>query len=278
MPDRDVSAVLPIHASAGVEELDAALASLRTQTVPLQEVVLVVDGAVGGGLRDVVSRDADRGWVRLVELPVNGGPGVANQAGLEAARCAWVLKADADDLSEPDRAAVLLGAAEEGCLDVVGSAMWEFDVDPARPSRIRRVPLTHAEIRARMRWNNPMNHPTVLYRRDLALRVGGYPSWRSMEDYALFMRLMVSGARFGNLPSPTVRFRADRAMRARRSGLTEHAAYEVAIRRELRSLLGVGRWSSGAVMGLRLAARAAPPAVIGAVSNTLLTRQGDAAS
>jgi hypothetical protein len=117
-----------------------------------------------------------------------------------------------------------------------------------------------------------MNHPTVVFRRDLALAVGGYPHLRSMQDYALFIDLMAAGARFGNVAESMVRFRADDSMRARRSGVRRHWRHEIEVRRRLASLPEVGPVSSRAVLLGRLAARASPTRLVTGVSNAVLTR------
>jgi glycosyltransferase involved in cell wall biosynthesis len=169
-----------------------------------------------------------------VALPVNGGAGVANQAGLAAATGAWIAKADADDLLVPDRFARQVAALRATGADLCGAAMWEFDEDPAHPVRLRSNPVDHDAIARRMRFNNPVNHPTVVYRRGLALDVGGYPTMRFMQDYDLFARLLAGGARMTNLEEPLVLFRAGDTMRRRRSA-KGYLRLELDLQRRLRS-------------------------------------------
>ena len=101
---------------------------------------------------------------------------------------------DADDILLPHRFETQLAALQETGADLCGAAMWEFDDDPERPTRLRTNPATHEAIARRMRINNPINHPTAMYRRELALRAGGYPTMRFMQDYDLFARMLVDGA------------------------------------------------------------------------------------
>lgn len=266
--DERTSAVLPVHAAVPPQHLCEALDSLRAQTRPVDEIVVVEDGPLGHGLRAVLDGVPDLVRVRL---ETNRGAGVANQAGLEAARHPWIVKVDSDDISEPHRVERLLAVARERTLDVVGASLAEFADDPTRPGRIRRMPIEHDEIRRRMLWNNPINHPTVLYRRESALAAGGYPPLRSMQDYALFISMMSAGARFGNVDEVLVRFRADPGMRGRRSGIGRHGRNELEIARLLR-LSPMGRPVLGrAVLAARLLARLAPTGVVTAGSNVLLT-------
>ena len=54
----------------------------------------------------------------------------------------------------------------------------------------------------------PDQPPDRVYRRALALEVGGYPAMRFMQDYDLFARMLAGGARMTNLDEPLVLFRA----------------------------------------------------------------------
>lgn len=270
--DWRTSGLLPVHADVAPEHLNEALASLWAQTLPLDEIVLVEDGPLIPALDAVVDHAIESGG-RLVRVRLgsNGGAGVSNQAGLEAASHPWIFKMDSDDISTPDRLETLMRAARERDLDVVGGAMAEFSSESARPDRTRRVPVEHEEIRSRMRWNNPMNHPTVLFRRDLAQAAGGYPPLRSMQDYGLFIAMMAAGARFGNVEDVVTLFRADAAMRSRRTGLRRHWRNELAISRALAQLPGTTALNRSIILTARLTARSMPTRLIAGVSNLVLT-------
>jgi glycosyltransferase involved in cell wall biosynthesis len=238
-----VSALMPIHAGAPVAAVREALASLDRQSRPADEVLLVEDGPLTLD-HDVLLEGyaASRPGVVRLRLETNQGAGVANGAGLRAATGTWIAKVDADDILLPHRFETQLAALAEAGADVCGSAMWEFDECPEQPSRLRSNPGDHDAIARRMRFNNPINHPTSMFRRELAIRVGGYPTMRYMEDYDLFARMLVDGARMMNLSEPLVLFRAGEGMLQRRSGRS-HLALERQLQRNLRSygLVGGGR-------------------------------------
>lgn len=271
MSDARTSAVLPVHAAVPGEQLRASLDSLVAQTRPVDEIVVVEDGPLGPDLLAVL--DELPALVR-VRLRTNQGAGIANQEGLVAAKHPWIVKADSDDLSEPHRVERLVETATERSLDVVGASIAEFVDDPTEVCRVRRMPIEHEEIRRRMVWNNPINHPTVLFRRDVALEAGGYPDLRSMQDYGLFIKMMTVGARFGNVDEVLVRFRAGPDMRGRRAGLRRHGRNELAIHRLLRSSPMWRPVRGRVVLAARLAARAAPTGVLTRMSNAVLTTRG----
>lgn len=291
-----VSVVLPVHAGVAPSAWAAALKSLAAQTRCPHEIVVVADGPLPAELERCVEECLARPAsgpcavgpgevlaVRWVRLPVNRGAGVANQAGLEAALGTWVAKADSDDVNLPERLAVQLAALAPGGsaygVDVLGAAMWEVDESDGVPSgagqaprRLRAQPLGHDAIAARMRWNNPVNHPTVVFRREAALAAGGYGDLRYMQDYDLFARMLRDGARFANLPDPLVLFRSGRALRARRTG-REFLRREVDLQRRLVGYGVVGRASAARNVVVRGGFRLLPDRATAAVYDHLLARR-----
>jgi len=230
-----VSVLLPVHAGVRPEHLRRALESISEQTRPPDEVVVVEDGPLTDDLHAVLAEHkAKRPGVVSVALPENLGAGVANMAGLKRATGDWIVKADADDVNVPERVERQLAYALASGADVVGAAMLEFDGDENAPIARRAHPLTHDEISVRMRMNNPVNHPASMYRRSVALDVGGYSDMRYMQDYDLFARMLVNGARFANMSDALVLFRADSGMFRRRASHSMNEC-ERRLQRNLRS-------------------------------------------
>jgi hypothetical protein len=126
--------------------------------------------------------------------------------------------ADADDISLPNRLIDQRFKLLAHDLDLIGSAMEEFDSLSGKTLGVRRPPESHADISRVMRTRNPFNHPSVMYRRKAALSAGGYRNLPLLEDYDLWARMLRGGARLGNAPETLVRFRGGpEALRRRRS-------------------------------------------------------------
>lgn len=214
------SVLMSVYRGEKPEFLDAAFQSLRASTLPLPEVVLVEDGPLPDTLHRIVERHQTALNLRRVALPRNVGLGLALTEGLKQCRHEWVARFDTDDLIVSDRFArqAAFIATTPG-IDVFGGWIWEFDTDPAEPSgRLRRVPESHEAIRAYAKTRNPFNHMTVMFKRDLALSLGGYRDEHLYEDYALWVRMIQAGARTANLPVVLVNARAGAGMYARRGG------------------------------------------------------------
>lgn len=76
--------------------------ALDAQTFQQWEWLIVNDGSTDPAALAVLARyRAADPRIRVLDLPRNGGPGAARNAGVQATQTAWVLFLDADDLLEP---------------------------------------------------------------------------------------------------------------------------------------------------------------------------------
>lgn len=219
MPEK-LSLLLPVWAGDRPDHLTAAFTStVQAQTRRPDQVVLVCDGPVPPALADRIAELAAGSPVPVdvVALARNVGLGPALDAGLRACLHDVVARMDADDVSEPHRFAVQMPIVEAGH-DLVGSGLIEFGRDPDDVVGVRTPPVAARDIRARARFADPFNHPTVVYRRDLVRAVGGYTDFALMEDYLLWAKMLLAGARVANVAEPLVRYRVGEGAYARRGG------------------------------------------------------------
>ena len=96
-----VSAVVPCWRSGPT--IRRALASIAAQTARPAEVLLV-DDASGDGTLDTLhalAAEHPSGWVRVLSLEHNAGPGGARNAGWDHATQPWIAFLDADDAWHP---------------------------------------------------------------------------------------------------------------------------------------------------------------------------------
>ena len=94
----DVTAVIPCW-NAG-DTLLEAVASVRAQTLPVAEIVVVDDGSTEAATREVLAALANEAGVRVLRQP-NAGLPAARNAGFSAATTENVVPLDADDRLHP---------------------------------------------------------------------------------------------------------------------------------------------------------------------------------
>jgi GT2 family glycosyltransferase len=215
---------------------DAVLSSTTGQTRPPAEVVLVQDGPVPDALAAEIKDLAASLPMPVVhlELPANVGLGPALDAGLAASSHEIVARMDADDVSVPERFERQVALIEAGA-DIVGSGLLEFGASVDEVVGRRTPPTDPDEIRRVIRFRDPFNHPTVVYRRSAVLAAGGYTDMALLEDYLLFTRMVEAGAAPANLPEPLVYYRVGAGAYARRGG-TALLRSELRLQRRFREL------------------------------------------
>jgi GT2 family glycosyltransferase len=214
----------------------AFVSSVHEQTRRPAQVVLVQDGPVEQALETEIEGLVAESPVPVtrVRLADNVGLGPALDAGLAASDHEIVARMDADDVSLSDRFEKQLPLVEAGA-DIVGSGLWEFGETVEDVVGRRTPPTDPDEIRRVIRFRDPFNHPTVVYRRSAVLAAGGYTDMALMEDYLLFTRMVAGGAVPANLAEPLVHYRVGDGAYARRGG-TALLRSELALQRRFRAL------------------------------------------
>jgi glycosyltransferase involved in cell wall biosynthesis len=203
------------------------------QTLRPAQVVIVRDGPVRPELAACLDELAAGSPVpvTLVPLPRNGGLGPALDRGLAASHFDVIARMDADDVAMPHRFEVEVPLIRDA--DIVGGGLLEFVGDTDNIVGERVPPTDPSQIQRYARMHDPFNHPTVIYRRQAVLAVGGYGDLPLMEDYALFARMLQHGARAVNVAEPLVYYRVGATSFKRRGGL-DLLRSELRLQREFR--------------------------------------------
>lgn len=195
-----VSVILPVHNAAAT--LGAALDSLHAQTFRDFEIVAVDDGSADASAA-LLEHHAAR--VRLVRQPHLGLVAALNR-GIAEARGEFIARMDADDVCHPERFARQIAHLRSN--DGVGlvACRVRFGGDAAaaagylRHVEFSNAQLTHEQIALARFRESPLAHPSVVFRRSLTDRFGGYRAGSFPEDYELWLRWLEHGVRMEKLP------------------------------------------------------------------------------
>ena len=270
-----MSLLLPVWQRDRPDFLTEAFRStVVDQTRRPDHVVVVRDGPVAPELAACIAELARTSPVPVdvLELDRNVGLGPALDAGLEACKHDVVARMDADDISLPNRFAVQMPIVEAGA-DLVGAGLLEFGAG-ADDVVGSRVPPTGADaIRARARFADPFNHPTVVYRRDCVRSVGGYGDFALMEDYLLWAKMILAGARVANVAEPLVLYRVGAGAYRRRGGL-DQLRTELGLQRRLRAIGFTTRGQYVRNVAVRGGYRLVPESVRRVAYRRLVARHG----
>lgn len=204
-----VSVVMPAWNAAAT--VAAAVASVRAQTLHAWELIVVDDGSTDGTAAEIARAADGDARVRLLVRP-HGGIVPALEAGLAEARALLIARMDADDVMFPSRLERQVAYLEANPGIGVASCLVEFggDAVAARGYAVHVDwinSLVDPEEIARARFiDSPVAHPSVVFRRELLGRHGGYRAEAGPEDYDLWLRWMEAGVRFGKVTEVLMRW------------------------------------------------------------------------
>ena len=215
------SVLMSVYSKEQPEFLREAMESVFRQTVLPAEVVLVEDGPLTPALdAEIAKLQALHKEIKVVPLSVNSGLGRALDAGLNQCTYSLVARMDTDDVCRPQRFERQLEVMEEHPeIDVCGTWIDEFSDSTEHSISTRRLPEKHEDLVEFGKKRNPMNHMTVMFRKEKVIASGGYQHYPLFEDYYLWVRMMMRGCRFYTIQESLVDVRADLKMMARRGGL-----------------------------------------------------------
>lgn len=182
--------------------LNDCFKSLESQTRMAEQLVLVEDGPLSSELNEVIDRYRKVLKINSIKLPVNIGLAGALNEGLKYCAHNFVARMDSDDIARPDRFEKQLSFLEVNPhVSIIGSAVKIFEQKIDNIIGERCVPSENDEI-YRLLWTCPINHPTVVFKRDEIVSIGGYSSiLRRRQDYELWFRCAQNGLKFHNLQS-----------------------------------------------------------------------------
>jgi glycosyltransferase involved in cell wall biosynthesis len=189
-----ISVLMPVY--NGGAYLETAIASILAQSFADFELVVVDDGSTDRSCEIVNALAGADPRLRLLRK-ANSGISETLNLGLAEARGEWIARLDADDAMLPRRLERQLAFLEANP-DVVASGSYYDLINEAGERRITRYPLPRSrEELARYleaRELLTFTHPTMTYRRDLAMALGGYRrDLEPCEDADLFARMLASG-------------------------------------------------------------------------------------
>ncbi|MCX7050014.1 MAG: glycosyltransferase [Candidatus Sumerlaeota bacterium] len=202
------SVIMPVY--NGEKYLCEAMSSLLSQTWKDFELLLINDGSTDGS-RQIMESYCDA-RIRILDNGANRGLISTLNRGLEEARGAWIIRADADDISLPERFAAQMDYCRRENADLCFCDMTVLKPDGSREpfirSNTRWIPKRWAGLFADIYGA----HPTACFRHKEILSLGGYdPSAPAAEDYDLWDRCAAKGLRFSYVPQALVIYRVHAA-------------------------------------------------------------------
>ena len=215
------SVLMSVYKKENPAHLQQAVESIQAQTIPTDNFVLVCDGPLPQELDAVIAeKQQEMGYCfHVVRLPQNKGLGNALIYGIHFCTNELVARMDSDDVAYPNRCEKQLSLFNvHPEVSICSGTVEEFTADIQVVDAKRMLPETDAEIRVFAKKRNPFNHPCVMYKKSAVEAVGSYQDFYLLEDYYLWLRMLMAGYQGYNLQEPLLHMRAGADMYLRRSG------------------------------------------------------------
>lgn len=246
------SVLMSVYYKEKPEFLNQAIESIQSQTLPTDDFVLVCDGPLNGELDAVIAvKQQEMGAsLNVIRLAKNGGLGNALNEGIRHCKNELVARMDSDDIAYPDRCEKQLAVFDTYPeVSICSGIVEEFTTDPRVVDTRRVPPETNEDIIEFAKKRNPFNHPCVMYKKTAVEAVGSYQDFYLLEDYYLWLRMLMAGYQGYNIQEPLLHMRAGSDMYKRRAGW-KYAKTQVRLFRYMRDqgFIGNGQYIKSCVI------------------------------
>lgn len=213
---------MSVYRGTKAEDLACCLRSLAEQSPSPDQSVVVLDGPVAEAVHDALAERQRELNIETLAFEHNRGLGPALRDGVNHCAHELVARMDTDDVCMPGRFATQLEYLDSHPqISLVGGLLREwYQTRGGTISFERALPEDPLAVARMAKLRNPVNHPTVMFRKRDVLRAGSYVSFKLMEDYHLFARMLCLGMAIANIPRVFVEARPDDDFFDRRGGLS----------------------------------------------------------
>ncbi len=206
--DKLVSIILPTY--NGSKRIEMAIQSVLDQKYSNWELLVLDDGSQDNTAFIVDTFVKQDTRIKYIKNEVNLGIQKTLNKGLREAKGEYIARIDDDDVwidqNKLSEQVLFLEKNKEYVL--VGTGVIIVDENNNELFRYF-LPEKDIQIRKTILGKNCFIHSSVLFRKDVVLKIGGYDesvNTRHVEDYDLWLRLGLCG-KFSNLSSYSVRFK-----------------------------------------------------------------------
>lgn len=213
------SVLMSVYAKERPEYLDTALQSVLEQTSIPDEIVLMEDGILTDGLYAVIKKyKAIFPGLRTYQSKYNLGLGKMLRKGVRLCSYELIARMDTDDIAVPQRFEWQLECMKRKReIAVCGGLIEEFN-EEGTVCQMKKMPESNRQIFVYAKERNPVNHMTVMFRKQEVLKAGNYRDIPLLEDYDLWIRMLKNGAQFYNIQQVLVKTRVSDSTYHRRGG------------------------------------------------------------
>ncbi|SFG03851.1 Glycosyl transferase family 2 [Lachnospiraceae bacterium C7] len=214
-----ISVLMSVYKKEKPEYFKKALESIINQSLQPDEIVLIKDGPLTDELESVLLDSIEHfPNIKTFQFQKNVQLGKALKKGVELCSQPLIARMDTDDIARINRLRLQFEFMQNN-KDVAacGGYIQEF-YDDGSHKNIKKMPTGPEEVKRYGKYRNPLNHMTVMFRKEAILEAGNYRHYPNLEDYDLWIRVMSKGYKLDNIPEVLVEARTNESFYDRRGG------------------------------------------------------------
>ena len=200
-----ISVIIPLYNETRF--LKKALDYIFNQTYKKIEVI-IVDSSVNQEVCEILSEYQNEYQDKIyVYKQEKNGVAAALNYGITKANGEFIARMDADDIACVNRfEKQIVFFHQHPEVNVLGSRTIVIDENDMQLYQ-SKVPEKQENIETNLIFENPMWHPTLMFRKSVFDSGYSYDIHNKTEDYDLWTRMIVGGVKFSNLLSPLMFYR-----------------------------------------------------------------------
>jgi glycosyltransferase involved in cell wall biosynthesis len=202
-----VSIILPVF--NGESTIKQAIESIVNQTFTDWELVIIDDGSTDETCNIIQSIDNQKIKYHIIN---HGGIARALNFGIKLSEGEFICRMDADDICDPKRLELQYQYLMQNDQVGVVSSLVEYSGDRETNTgyalyvdEINQL-IKHSDIAKKRFVESPIAHPSVMFRKSLAHKYGGYNEGQLPEDYELWLRWMDNDVVFEKINQPLLKW------------------------------------------------------------------------
>lgn len=185
-----ISVIMPVYNT--VSYLESSIRSILSQTFQNFEFIIIDDASTDDSLKIIEQFEDER--ICLIKNKINAGNYACRNQGMNIAKGKYIAVMDSDDIAMPHRL-----EAQVNCLEInedILAVGAQFFSDRGLSNK----PNDYEMIKVWLMKNNALLHPSLLIRKEVMLKVGGYDeAYTFSSDYDLVCKIALIG-KIINLP------------------------------------------------------------------------------
>ena len=197
----EISVIMPVYNAE--KFLGEAIESILNQTFTNFELFIIDDASTDKSIEIIKSYTDQR--IIFIQKPINTGYANSLNMGIELSKGTYIVRMDADDISMPNRFSLQEKYLHDHPhIGLVGGWVKYFGIMNGE----WQYPITGYDCFAELLFNNPLAHPTVMFRKkiwtehNLSYRQDRVPT----EDYDLWVQFS-KFTQLANIPEYLLKYR-----------------------------------------------------------------------